>query len=113
MVRHGRPVELDALAPPEEPVHHDADASLLAHLADDGFVHRLPQLDAPTRDRPGARGRTPPPPHEQEPLADHRDTSDADDRGFGRSHDPASSTWCITIARAVNPCSSKKFFAAR
>src|SRR5262245_23383072 len=100
---------MDALHPPEEAVDDDVESGLLEHLPDDGFMQRLAQLHAAPRDGPGARRRTVAAADQEDGVVSQCHCADGD----VRTVHARSRGLCITSARAVNPCSSKKFLAAR
>src|SRR5581483_930333 len=100
----------DALDPAEEAVDHDLETGLLADLTHDGFVERLSPLDPAAGHRPHPCCGPVPAADEEDAVAVERD---GPDRHLGRAHAESGRFRCITSARAVKPCSSKKFFVAR
>lgn len=69
-----------------QPIEHfddgadlDVEASLLAHLADDGRIERFAELDGPAGQTPFPFERLLSAPNEQYGFAVHDDSADADD----------------------------------
>src|SRR6266511_196062 len=109
------PFAAHPLHPPEEPVDDDIDAGLLVRLAHNGLVQLFPQLHPPARERPFPCRRPVAPPDEEDLSVAPHHRADRDLWPVAQPRSPSDrfSTRCMTSARAVNPDSSKKFFAAR
>src|SRR5688500_12977084 len=105
-------VVTDALDPAEEPLDDDVETGFLRYLAHHRLVKLLPHVDPAARDRPCARARASAPADEQQLAVAYCDPADRDLDDAGHAS-VSRARRCITMARAVNPDSSKKFLAAR
>src|SRR6185436_13760839 len=112
----------------DEPVDHDLEPGLLHHLTHDGLVQGLPRLHPPAGQRPQPRaGPVTPADAEQPSVVDGEGAhghlgprghapppaSDGSMASAGSPSGADSSPRYIVRLRATNPCSSKKFLAAR
>src|SRR5581483_2870805 len=104
------PVVVDAFDPAEQLVDDHVEAGLLDDLAHHRGLDGLPPLDSPAGDGPPPRRRAVPAPDEEQLVVADGDRADGQLRP---GHGSKLRGRCMTSSRAVRPCSSKKFFAAR
>ena len=102
---------VEAFDPSEELVDDDIETRLFGDFAHDGDFDRFADRDVPARHGPLPRRGAVTAADEEQLVVAHRDGADGELRSAHWSD--ARSDLCMMRARAVKPCSSKKFFAAR